>query len=370
VRYEDRAFDQRGFSGSTWRPVRYATLEVKRASDNTVLATGYTDRDGNYEVQFSNKGAPGIYITARAQTNFEEGLREIAVMNHPKFKQLYGVSSQVINEVEAESPILNLDIPEVVGAGAFNIFDVAIDGYDLIRLMTGADLGLLNIYWATGADTTDTLFCAKYLYDTGVCSEYMALSVQGKDTDRDEYDDMVILKEFFKFALARVSVDNNPGGGHDGTRDDPRKAWTEGVSTFFACDVLRDKHFVNSRPFGVFLVDDIETSESPFGFKTENGMMSGLLSEYLVSSVLWDMVDSGDAEAHDAVHGRRLAVFDSIFSYFKSQHFVDRGVPGVDLVDFLDGWFCRGWSSKPGVTSLLEHAEFPFDFQGPAACIH
>lgn len=371
VRYEDRTFSKTGFSASTWKPVRYAAVDVKRASDNTVLASGYTDRDGNYEIQFSNKEEPGIYITAKARTNKEEGLRDIAVMNHPKFKQLYNVSSQVMDETVDEFPVLNLDIPEVVSAGAFNIFDVVVDGYDLIRLMTGSDLGLLNVYWATGADTTDTLFCAQYLYETGVCSEFMALSVQGKDTDRDEYDDMVILKEFFKFALARVSKDSNPGGLHDGTRDDPRRSWSEGVSTFFACDVMRSRYFVNSKPQGVFLVDDLEGMLSPFAFKTINDVQSGNVSEYLVAAVLWDMVDSsGDEESFDAVHGRRLGVFDAIFHYFSGGYFADRGVPGVDFVDFLDAWFCRGWSSKPAVQGLLENRQFPFDFAGPASCIH
>jgi hypothetical protein len=371
VRYEDRTFDRHGFLASTWKPARYATVELHRASDNELLATGWTDRWGRYEIQFSNKEEPGVYIVVKSMTNLDEGLRSIAVMNHPKFQLVYSVPSLSVDETETDFPILNFDIPEVVGAGAFNILDVLVDGYDLIRLMTGKDLGVLNSYWATGADTTDTLYCSQYFYEQGICSEKGALAVQGKDTDRDEYDDMVVQKEFFKFALEQVSLDDNPGGKHDGTRDDPRRSWSEGISTFFACDVSDYKYFVNSRPFGVYLVQEMELLDSPFGFGTSNGAMSGELSEFLVGAVLWDLRDDeAEDESFDLIEGQRLGIYDSVFNYFPTFHFADRGAVGVDFVDFLDGWFCRDWGEEETVTPLLEQRQFPYDFEGPGLCIH
>ena len=372
VRYEDKSFDRNGFAGSTWKPVRHATVEVHRAEDAELLATGWTDRFGNYEIQFSNKQEPGIYLVVRSETNIDEGLRKLTVMNHPKFKVVYSVSSASIDETLEEFPVLDFDIPEVVGAGAFNIMDVLIAGYDLIRLMTGKDLGWLHSYWATGADTTDTLYCSQYFYDLGICTEKSALSVQGKDIDRDEYDDMVILKEFFKFALEQVALDDNPGGGSDGTRDDPRRAWSEGVSAFFACDVLDYPHFVNSGPWGVYHVHDLEGMDSPFSFSTANGAQSGPVSEYLVSASLWDFRDAAsDDEPFDTVHNMPLGIYDAVFNYLPTFHYVDRGFAGVDFVDFLDGWFCRGWGDEESVTSvILGHRDFPYDFGGPELCIH
>lgn len=372
VRYEDRTFDRFGFLASTWKPVRYATVELHRASDAVLLSTGWTDRYGSYEIQFSNKEEPGVYIVVKSQTNLDEGLHPIAVMNHPKFKMVYAVPSLSVDESEEEFPTLDFDVPEVVGAGAFNVLDVLIDGYDLIRLMTGKDLGVLNSYWATGADTTDTLYCSQYFYEQGICSEKGALSVQGKDTDRDEYDDMVVQKEFFKFALEQVSLDDNPGGKHDGTRDDPRRAWSEGVSTFFACDVSDYQYFVNSRPFGVYLVQEMELLDSPFGFGTGNGAMSGPVSEYLVGAVLWDLRDGEDQdEPFDLVVNQRLGIYDSVFNYFPTFHYADRGISGVDFVDFLDGWFCRDWGEEELVNPLVvEYRKFPYDFDGPGLCIH
>lgn len=368
IRFQDETFDETGFTATTWKPVRYAMVEVHRLADAQLLSTGYTDRWGNYEIQFNNKEEPGIYLVVKTVTNLEEGLRDITVMNHPKFKQIYSVTSPSIDETEDEFPVLDFDIPEIVGAGAFNILDVVEDGYDLIRRMTGKELGELHVYWATGADTTETLFCSEYFYNQGICSEMMALSVQGKDTDRDEYDDMVILKEFFKYALARTAKDDNPGGVHFGTRDDPRRSWTEGVSTFFACSTLNSRYFVNSRPMGVYEVYDLEAMESPFAFGTKTGTMSGPVSEYLVSAVLWDLFDGAGAESFDIVDSMAVAVFDSIFSYFSSQDYLGRGFDGVDLVDFLDGWFCRNWGHLTDLETLMESRQFNYDFAGPAVC--
>ena len=370
LRYEDKTFDQYGFLAATWKPIRHAVVEVHRKSDNELLATGSTDRFGNYELQFSNGKDPGIYLVVKSTTDLTEPPRQIVVKNHPKFNLVYSVSSPSIDENESENPVIDFDIPELVAGGAFNILDKAVDGYDLIRLMTGKDLGELHIYWATGSDTTDTLYCSPFFYDLGICSQEGAVSVRGKDEDRDEYDDMVILREFFKFALEQVSRDDNPGGIHDGTRDDPRRAWSEGVSSFFAGDVVGSRYFVNSRPLGVYLVDDMDSMDTPFAFGTETDTLFGPVSEYLVAASLWDLADDGETEEFDTL-ANRVGIYDAVFNYLPSDKFLDRGFVGVDLVDFLDGWFCRGWGQQDAVASIVaDHREFPYDFDGPEECLH
>lgn len=369
VRYEDRPIDPNGFAASTWRAVRFAQVEVRRNVDDKVVGTGYTDRYGNYEVQFLNSEAPGIYLRVRPQTNEEDGLRSVHVMNHPKFQVVYKVDSPLYMENDIQEPRIDLDITTAQGAGAFNIFDVVLEGYDLIRLMTGKVLGELRVFWATGADTTDTLFCSQFFYDTGVCTELGALSVQGKDTDRDEYDDQVILKEFFKFALERVARDDNPGGLHWGVRTDPTLAWSEGVTTFFAADVLRSAWFVNSRPRGVYEAYHLETWNSPFSKARPGHTLTAPVSAPLVASLLWDLADGASAlEPFDKFIEKRLPVYDTIFRYFFSDFYADRGVKGVDLVDFLDGWFCREWKMNSEMTTLLGEYGVSYDFDGPSGC--
>jgi hypothetical protein len=371
VRYEDRAFDRWGFAARGWKPVRYATVELRRLSDDEVLGTSRTGRDGRYQVQFANDGPPGVYLVVKSTANLEEGSRRIEVRNHPKFQEIYEASSPPVfeNEHDDEFIEIDLDITETLSSGAFNIFDVVINGHDRVRRMTGRDLEPLVVFWATGADTTDTLYCSSFFYDQGTCSVRRALSVQGKDTDRDEYDDMVIGKEFFKFVLETVARDDNPGGTFDGTRDDPTRAWTEGVTTFFACDAARTHYFVNSRPQGVYLVDDVEGMSNPFSYGTDGSAIDGALSPMLVSALLWDLADTRTEEGHDQIDDMTHAIYDVVFNYLGSEHYVDRGYPGVDLTDFLDGWFCRGWGNQSAIEALANgHRKLFYDFGGPETC--
>ena len=369
VRYEDRTFDHGGFGARTWNPVRNSLVELRRLSNGEVLGTAATDRAGNYEIQFTNDGPPGLVIVVKTQTDAAEGLRDIKVQNHPKFKKLYEVSSPpIVFNPGQEVLVQDIDITVDLNAGAFNIFDVLQRGYDLVRRMTGKDLGLLIGFWATGTDTTDTFYCSKFLYDGGVCTDLSTVSVQGKESDRDEYDDMVILKEFFRFAVDRLSKHDHPGGTIDDTRDVPARSWMEGLTTFFADDVLNSRFFVDSRPFGVYLVDDIEAAASPFAFKTSDDAMSADLSAMLVSALLWDLSDGPDNEVFDNVIKLQNGVYDTIFHYFPSSKYVDRGAPGVDLVDFLDGWFCRGWGHRTEIEALLAERDFNYDFGGPTGC--
>jgi hypothetical protein len=359
VRYQDRTFDKQGFGGLQWRTLEGLVVELRRIQTNEVIGTGTTDRNGVYRIPFPE--VPGLVVAVKAQTDPKEGLRDIKVYDHPKFKRLYEVTSPpIILYPNQEVVEQNMDITIDQKAGAFNILDVMRRGYDLVRLAAGKELGELRAFWATGADTTDTLFCSKYLFENGACTELDSVSVQGKETDRDEYDDMVILKEFFKFALGRLSRDSHPGGNVDGRRDDSRRAWTEGVAHFFAADVLASRHFVNSRPFGVYIVDDLEAMPSPFGLKTQGGKVS----HYLVAAALWDLADSNN-ETWDGIDRQRAAIYDVLFSHLPSSRYSDRGETGVDLTDFLDGWRCRGWASDEALRALIvDHYQFSYDFAG------
>lgn len=371
VRYEDRAFDRWGFRARSWRPSRHAQVELYAASTDTLLGTAWTDRFGRYELTYNSPPSPGVYLKLRTRTNESNGLRDLRLYNHPKFKQVYTVKTENFDEHLVDWPVHDVNISEADFAGAFNIFDTLVGGHDLVRLMTGRDLGLLEAYWATGADTTDTLYCSQAIYDGGLCTEKGALSIQGKDTDRDEYDDMVILKEFFKLILDRVSKDSHPGGVHHWTRDLPTRAWTDGVATFFACTAMETRWYVNSRPAGVYLVLDAEEPDSPFAAETSTGDLFGDLSGALVTALLWDLADAPLApEDWDAVDGMSRGIFDAVFNYFPRPDFPDRGVEGVDLVDFLDGWVCRGWGAHPAIQASTDHYGFPYDFAPPIDCAH
>ena len=168
-----------------------------------------------------------------------------------------------------------------------------------------------------------------------------------------------------------MSRDDSPQVS-DGTRSDVRRAWTDGLSTFFACDAMDTRYFVNTTPrdgYMLYDIRDLEVMDTPWAFRTSNGEMDGDLSDSLVSAFLWDLADSTTNEVWDGVHDARAGIYDVLFTYFNMVLWVDRGVSGVDLVEFLDGWFCRGWKKTTAVEDLIvNHRQFNYDFDGPLAC--
>jgi len=368
ARFQDRTFDQTGFKASTYRPIRHAVVELERMSDGEIVATTTTDRYGRYELFYGGAPDEELRVLVWSKTDPTDGLRDIIVADHPKFKATYQAVSAPFMHTPDTERILDMDVDEANWAGAFNVFDVILDGHDLIRRMTGKKLGEIRAFWKTEFDTTDTLYCSDYLYTYNVCTELGALSVQGREIDRDEYDDMVILEEFFKMVLDTLAADDHPGDQDYGVRGDPTRSWTEGAAAFFATDVLDTGYHINGQPQGVYQVLDLENMDSPFSFGV--GLFpQGAVSEYMVSAFLWDLRDSGGFEVFDAVHGKRGGIYDTIFNYLASPQNADRGVAGVDLTDVLDGWFCRGWGAQSAVTDLLvTHRQFEYDFAGPDNC--
>jgi hypothetical protein len=364
IRFQDKVFDEEGFGAFRWKPVEGALVELREIGTNMVLGTGVTDARGGYFIRYSTQ-APGYIVAVRTRTSEDEGLRNIQLYDHPKFKRIYEVTSPpvLLLDPDAETTVQDLDISVERNAGAFNIFDILRQSWDQVRLTTGRTLPELRAFWATGTDTTDTNYCSRDLYELGVCTELGAVSVQGKDEDRDEYDDMIIAREFSKFALNELARDSHPGGVSDGRRDDARRSWTEGVTSFLAADITGSRHFVDSRPRGVYVVDDLEGMRSPFAFRE----VDANLSRYLVMALLWDLADS-DNEDWDTLDRARSAVYDVLFTYLASADWTDRGPRGVDLTDFLDGWFCRGWGNREGLELLFDYHQLGYDFGGPTGC--
>nr|ACU26448.1 hypothetical protein [uncultured bacterium HF186_25m_18N5]ACU26507.1 hypothetical protein [uncultured bacterium HF186_25m_27D22] len=388
ARYRDQTFDAGGISARMMRPIRHAKVNVYQVNGepdapggdedpaDTLIGQTTTDRNGHYEVNYAAGGEGQLYVEILSETNPEDGLRDIAVADNPKFGNVYTIRSALFETPTEDANItyseMDFELIDDLQAGAFNIFDVLITGHDRVTLMTGRDLGEVRGYWMTGFDSTDTLYCSQTAYNAGTCNELGALSVRGNNIDRDEWDDMVILRELFKLATERVSRDDSPSGQSDGTRSDVRRAWTDGLSTFFACDAMDTRYFVNTTPrdgYMLYDIRDLEVMDTPWAFRTSNGAMNGDLSDSLVSAFLWDLADSTTTEVWDGIHGARAGIYDVLFTYFNMGSWVDRGVSGVDLVEFLDGWFCRGWKKTSAIEDLLvNHRQFNYDFDGPLAC--
>ncbi len=114
----------------------------------------------------------------------------------------------------------------------------------------------------------------------------------------------------------------------------------------------------------------------PFG--NEGGVLDGNVSEAVVTAILWDLYDTenevikyddGMFRSVDPYSNKSTAIWDII----TSSNLNDRGESGVDLVDFIDGWYCNGYGvDVPGVDyfrlSYDNTFHLTYDFNSTEAC--
>ena len=171
---------------------------------------------------------------------------------------------------------------------------------------------------------------------------------------------VIFVHEAGHFIEHNVSRSDNPGGFHDGSPADPRLAWSEGYATWLATAVLDRDTYIDTYPGGASVWEVGASGIRASAWKP----MSQDISEYTVADLLFWM-SQGAPNQRDGVN----ATVDVLSDYLPTRLLVDRGFQGLDLVEYLDGWFCRGHDDLARVSPLItDSAGFPYDFGGPTSC--
>jgi hypothetical protein len=239
--------------------------------------------------------------------------------------------------------------------GGFNVMDAVTRAWDFAKANLGKAPPLLTVQWKQGSNTA----CSTSCYSDRDSIAY----VLSTDADTDEFDDPVLGHELGHFLENKFSRSDSPGGAHDGSPTDPRLGWGEGYGTYVGCTLFNSSIYLDSSASGAG-----GTAINATGRKadaTSGRGISQLMSEYVVAEVLWQVSHGGMGfgAAGDA------PIFDVLGNYFPSMGLADRGVMGVDMVDFFDGWFCRGHMQRQAIeTNLNTIHEFPYDYAGIASC--
>jgi hypothetical protein len=352
-------------------PIRHAVVEVHKQSDDSLLEAGNTDESGNYSIPFSMT-TPGMYYTEVVAEQNDDDLRQ-GVFNNQGV--LYSSKSD-LQDASMQPNATNVDIKVTreKNSGAFNIFNIGLKATRFARAQNQQQLPQLRWQWTPGVPTCTGGKASCYKKETNT------IYVLNTPADGDEFDDAVLAHEFGHFFIQQFSKQNSPGGAHSSTTQvSPLLAWSEGVATYFGQSVINSPVYIDTNSGGA-LVRNIETPEDDVPKGTDDGTITGMLSESLVRATLWDLADSGQ-DTRTIEHGVVIkdvianpeAVFSSLFSLKATTH--DRGVAGVDLVDFLDQWLCSNystWDATPGnnfnglVTQLYL---FPYEpAPAPANC--
>ena len=206
--YENREININGFTGArSSKPIWFARVEVIRVSDGAVLATGSSDVNGVYSIDFSDSGTARVYVRVLSKTKTSSAQNiNLEVRDNLTQGALYAVRSSSFDE---DAVPASVDIYATVasgGGGPFNILDVLTDVSQwVIALQGGTAPPLLKAYWETGgSDGT--------CFNSGL--DAIFLLGGGSNGDTDEYDDDIIIHEYGHFIAQKLSKDNSPGGPH------------------------------------------------------------------------------------------------------------------------------------------------------------
>jgi hypothetical protein len=365
--YEDRGYSAGRLSSDVVPlPIRFARVQVFRDSDHAVIGAGFTKQDGKFDIRFSNDGPKGYFVVIFAYQ--DNNLIGQQVFNDAN--ELYNFSSYIVDETA--EPDKTFEDPLIAKANesgpAFNIFDNGVEAILFLRRVFGHPPdAVLNWLWTSGRKGTcrGDVSCYRKSSNT--------ISVYSQRDNPDEWDDPVLLHEFGHFFLKTYIRSDSPGGRHSGEQVDPRLAFDEGTATFFATRVRKQTFYFDLAETVLdSLLEDLEHPEltpSPLG--TSDGTQNGNVSEDIVAAILVDLADDSPAEAKDTV-ARGDATF-SALAALALPTLPDRGVAGADLVNALDGWFCKALGDRGDANSGVEGIvkgihQFPYDFAPVADC--
>ena len=351
VRYEDRVPSEEGLGPRTETAARGVSIAVVDEATMSVVAEAITADDGSYAVAFEAVGNVHVVAATLGRTK----TRPIRVLRSDGL--VHGFGSTTFAKANDET--MDLLITETSGeAAAFNIFDSLVTGLDAMQTRFHRDAPpRLTAVWAPAASE-----------GTYFSPDLHTIYLVGDPTDDDGYDDAVILHELGHFVEDVYARSDSPGGVHDGSPTDPRLAWSEGFATYFSSVVRGDARYIDTNAAGAWALD-AETGLTP----AQSGSPNDDISEDTVTELLWDVGDAPEPD-DDPLAAGQDEVLGVCWDYFRGTDFAndvaDRGVRGVDLVDWFDGWFMeKDLTACAEMRELAMTYSFPYDFAGPAgAC--
>jgi hypothetical protein len=307
------------FSALERLPVRGATVEILRSSDQAVLASTTTDgTSGNYSASVP---AGSILVRVKAQLlKSGSGGYDFEVRNNTSNNALYSLDSAVVS---ASGSSVRVDLNAATGWGGssytgpraaapFAILDMLWRAKLLIQgAETNLSLPALDVYWSTlnrasdcangqpdptTGDIGTTFYVGGTIPATANCAATpTGIYVLGDSSgnagdDADEFDSSVIAHEFGHYYEDSFSRSDSMGGPHYlDERHDLRLAFSEGWGNAFQGFVLDSPWYRDT--FGTSgssgFAFDMENNTAPYTSSAE----FGFFAEASVQDILWDVYD-------------------------------------------------------------------------------
>jgi hypothetical protein len=338
--------------------VPYSPIRAVSTDGATTFAESVTDKGGRFDLRWEDAALSDFVIEVDATYVHPLSDQAIATVVPLAGGDTYKFRSSPVPGMTSEvrEPIEQITLAD--NAGAFNVLDALRRGYDWV-LANGRSTGnrlprLIKANWSNGVDTDIT---NSYYNDTT-----NELYINGSLDVPHHWDDPVLMHELSHLFMDHLSYDTTPGGPHAiDTYSDPAVAWSEGAATALGQNVLGYSLFIISQrafSFGY----DAETL-NPVVLGTSDGTTTGQVSEQLVATVLWDLLD-GRNELHDPIQDP-ATTFTSLFARTPA----DGNGNTTDLADFLDQFRSDSSGTEDGLLNCVTNrVAYPYAYPDGVIC--
>jgi hypothetical protein len=352
VTFQNRPAGVGGVASLRYEPAVGVPLELLDER-GTMLAVTLTNAMGRY--QFNYDAPDGAMrqvraVMARSDANYNFVVRDYAGATFSFTTPAFVVAPEVTRD---------LAIPIGGNSGAVSIFETMRMGFDFLRTFLTTRPAALYITWERGRATGPM----NSSFFSGASS---SMFINGSDADPDEFDPAVHAHEFSHYIQRWYSRSDNPGGPHDGSPADPNLAFGEGGATFLGALITGNRFYIDAGVTRLRIVQDLQNIPMVRSYSAVlTQPITQPISEWLVAGTQYAMFRSST----DTTTQTRRAM-NVITSYFRRTPFPDRGEPGADLVEYLDGYLCRNMGADRStiMNYLVNSRRFPYDFDYMAVC--
>jgi hypothetical protein len=276
--YEDRTYDATGFTGTTFRPVRQA--EVELLNTGAIVPLTATDESGNFSFPSVSAAAnTQVRVYARRTT----GKINATVCDDSSPGAVYTVLSAA-QDTTTNANFGTLSLLQSGAGPVFNIFDCAVKSFQYLATLEPALPDTpppMTLHWELNS-ANGTFF------DSSVNGIFLL----GLSSDPDQYDDDIILHEMGHWVAFNFSKDDTLGGPHTVIDQlDPRTSWSEGWAHYWSATVRR--HFPAEYLNPNLQVDNFGSGHSVFDIEGPSFPAQAIMAtnELAVVCVLWHITD-------------------------------------------------------------------------------
>jgi hypothetical protein len=290
--YEDKEWDWQGWTGQvSLKPIRKASVKIRRLSNSNIIGSGYTRDDGTFEIEIKNTNLFLGDLRAELESNTDL-YKEKADSNFPhiRVKNYSGdvyilLSEEIKNHYSDQDADFGTTVSTIMviadeEGNPFNIMDMAVHVWDYIG----------------GVIKAPPQGPYKLIFPSYTGSYYAPKSLDAYIDLTDGYDDAVILHEIGHMVHGSYSENDSPGGIHywGDSDQDPRLSFSEGYATFFAGTIL-----LQMQKPGIYVDADADKAQGGYQLRADlenanpwSKSVSGEADELAVTFSLFDLLDT------------------------------------------------------------------------------